>query len=59
MSRTVRRIARCLLLLAAWPLLQAGCLADAIQFELLNLVTNQVFIAARTIFDNLIDFDFQ
>lgn len=58
MRATVKTVLRCLPLLAVWPLLQGGCVADAVRFELLNLVTNRVFLAAQTVFDNLINFDF-
>lgn len=55
---STRKLVKCLPLLAVWPLLQAGCVADAVQFELLNLVSNTVFVSAQAILDNLINFNF-
>lgn len=55
---TARRVMKCLPLLAAWPLLQGGCISNAIEFELLNLVSGQVFFGMQTVLNNLIDFNF-
>lgn len=55
---TVRRWMKCIPLLAAVPVLQAGCISNAVRFELLNLVSGSVFFGVQTVLNNLINFNF-